>query len=64
MQKGENFVSEEDAEEYFNDTLLSIRNSIPPNKPKVTGYGESKIKSKLFRMRNRLRKYLEGRYRI
>lgn len=31
---------------------------------KVTSYGESKIKSKLFRMRNRLKKYLEGRYRI
>ena len=144
-----NFVSEEDAEECFNDTLLSIWNSIPPNKPehlfaysakicrnkalnmirssqsrkrkaeivelsnelqniipdrveeenvltelmndflireksddryifvhrywfgesiaelsKVTSYGESKIKSKLFRMRNRLKKYLEGRYRI
>lgn len=29
-----------------------------------TGYSESRVKSRLFRMRKRLRKYLEGRYRI
>ena len=29
-----------------------------------TGYGASKVKSKLFRTRNRLKHYLEGRYRL
>lgn len=29
-----------------------------------TGFGASKVKSKLFRTRNRLRHYLEGRYRL
>lgn len=29
-----------------------------------TGYGASRIKSSLFRMRKRLKNYLEGRYRI